>query len=249
MWLRFTVENLTDDSVLNGQKFPLSFDSLEKKIKIKFKNKKNLEEALTHKSFSMHSSDTPYNERLEFLGDSILNAAVTDFLYKKFTKENEGRLSKLKSLLVSKASLLRWAKELKLGGYLRLSESEAMTGGRERESILADSMEAVIGAIYLDQGFEKAKEMVIEKFSQKKRIIETDYKSKLQEIIQKKHRIPPSYLLTKETGPDHDKTFHTEVRIKKTLLGAGAGKSKKESEQDAAHNALKNMKRSLKKTA
>ncbi|MBI2118216.1 MAG: ribonuclease III [Elusimicrobia bacterium] len=217
-------------------------ESLEKKIKIKFKNKKFLEQALTHKSYGMTHPGIDFNERLEFLGDSVLNTAVTDFLYKRFPNEDEGKLSKYKSLLVSKPSLFRWAKDFKIGAYLKLSENELLTGGRERETILADALEAVIGAIYLDQGFEKASALVKEKCAEKKRIIQTDYKSKLQEIIQKKHKIPPTYSLLKETGPDHEKIFQIDVRIKKKKLGVGQGRSKKEAEQSAAHDALKKIK-------
>ncbi|OGR56739.1 MAG: ribonuclease III, partial [Elusimicrobia bacterium GWA2_38_7] len=176
------------------------------------------------------------------LGDSILNAAVTDFLYKRFPNQDEGKLSKYKSLLVSKPSLFRWAKDFEISHYLRLSENEELSGGRERESTMADALEALIGAIYLDQGFEKASSLILEKLAERKRIIQTDYKSKLQEIIQKKHKIPPTYSLLKETGPDHEKKFHIEVRIKKKKLGVGQGRSKKEAEQSAAHTALKKIK-------
>lgn len=227
---------------MNGQSAsPL--EALEKKIKIKFKNKKLLEEAMTHKSFSMEAGGGLFNERLEFLGDSILNASVTDFLFRRFPDENEGKLSKLKSHLVAKPSLVKWAKDLKIGPFIRMSSSEESTGGRERDSIIANSVEALIGAIFLDQGFDKAHEFILEKLAQKKRIVETDYKSRLQEIIQKKYQMPPSYRLTGEDGPDHDKTFHMEVCIKKKLLGRGSGKSKKESEQAAAREALRKIRK------
>lgn len=234
------------NSSMRDSQFRLSL--LEKKIRIKFRNEKLLKEALTHKSFAMgRESGEPFNERLEFLGDSILNAVVTEHLFKRFPKENEGKLSKLKSQLVARASLVQWAKELNIGPYLLMSDSEEATGGRERDSLLANVMEALIGALFLDQGFEKAREFVLQKFTKKKRIIETDYKSKLQEIIQKEHRIPPIYILLDESGPDHDKIFHMEVRIKKTFLGKGKGKSKKEAEQNAAHHALKTIKEMRKK--
>ena len=219
----------------------LPVEALEKKLKIKFNDKKLIEEALTHKSYAMENGGLPFNERLEFLGDSILNTAVTAYLFKRFPKEDEGKLSKLKSQLVARQSLVGWARELKIGVFLRLSESEDLTGGRERDSLLANVMEALIGAIFLDQGFEKAEAFVLKKFGNKKRIVETDYKSKLQEIIQKKHKIPPSYAVLGETGPDHDKTFEVEVLIKKKALGQGKGKSKKEAEQDAAHDALRGL--------
>ena len=217
-------------------------DLLEKKIHVKFKNKTLLEEALTHKSYAMErGAGLPDNERLEFLGDSVFNTVISTFLFKRFPDVDEGRLSKLKSQLVARQSLLTWGKELKIGRFLKISDSEETTGGRERDSMVANVVEALIGAIFLDQGFEPAQEFILGYFSKKKRIIETDYKSKLQEIIQKKYKIPPSYAVLSETGPDHDKTFAMEVRIKKKALGRGEGKSKKEAEQDAAHEALKKV--------
>ncbi len=226
------------------QSHPHSLESLEKKIGIKFKNRKLLEEALTHKSYSTEDANTSFNERLEFLGDSILNASVTDFLFKRFPDEDEGKLSKLKSHLVAKPSLVKWAKEMKIGPFIRMSSSEESTGGRERDSIIANSIEALIGAIFLDHGFDRAHAFILQKLSQRKRIVETDYKSKLQELIQKKHQMPPTYILIGEDGPDHNKTFHMQVRIKKKLLGQGQGKSKKESEQSAAWAALKKIRKS-----
>lgn len=214
---------------------------LEKKIQIRFKNKALLAEALTHKSYAMEQGGMPFNERLEFLGDSVFNTAISAFLFGRYPDVDEGRLSKLKSQLVARASLLAWGRELKIGNFLKLSDSEEMTGGRERESLTANVMEALIGAIFLDQGFEPAREFILSHYEKKKRIIETDYKSKLQELIQKKHKMPPVYVVIGETGPDHDKTFEIEVRIKKKLLGKGEGKSKKEAEQDAAHAALKKL--------
>ena len=215
--------------------------NLEKKIQIEFKNKAFLEEALTHKSHAMEKGGGPYNERLEFLGDSVFNTAISAFLFERFPDVDEGKLSKLKSQLVARQSLLTWGKELKIGSFLNMSESEEMTGGRDRESLVANTVEALIGAIFLDQGYETARDFILKRFSKRKRIIETDYKSRLQEMIQKKYKLPPSYAVVQETGPDHDKTFQIEVRIKKKTLGVGEGKSKKEAEQDAAHKALRKI--------
>lgn len=221
-------------------------DLLEKKFGLRFKDPRLLELALTHKSHAIENGSGAFNERLEFLGDSILNAAVTDFLYGRYPKEDEGKLSKLKSLLVSRSSLVDWAREIEIGQFLRLSASEEMTGGRDRDSLIANAMEALIGAIYLDRGYDEARRFVLEKFNKKKRIVERDYKSKLQELIQKKYKIPPSYSVTGESGPDHDKTFTMEVRIKKKFLGKGSGKSKKEAEQEAARSALKQLRQAKK---
>lgn len=220
--------------------------ALQKKLRIRFGNETLLEEALTHISHAMEQGECSFNnERLEFLGDSVLNTSVTEYLFHRFPKDDEGRLSKLKSQLVSRASLVEWAKELKLGQYIRMSASEEQSGGRQRDSILANAVEALIGAIFLDQGFEKARDFVLAKFSRKKRIIETDYKSKLQEMIQKKFRMPPTYVILDEAGPDHDKIFHVQVRVRKNALGEGKGRSKKEAEQDAAHRAIKVFKNSI----
>ncbi len=218
-------------------------ENLEKKIGVKFKNKALLEEALTHKSFAMEQGGIPFNERLEFLGDSVFNTVIATHLFLRYPAEDEGKLSKYKSQLVARASLLSWGKALKIGNFLRLSESEEMTGGRERESLIANVMEALIGAMYLDQGFETAQEFILGHYGKKKRIIENDFKSALQELIQKKYKMPPSYAVIREDGPDHDKVFTIEVRIKKKALGKGEGRSKKEAEQDAAHEALKKLRK------
>lgn len=215
----------------------------EKRIGIHFKDKTLLEEALTHKSYAMERGGLAFNERLEFLGDSILNASITDYLFHRFPNDPEGKLSKLKSQWVAKPPLYKWAKEIRLGHYLKLSESEISTGGKDRESNLANAMESVIGAIFLDKGFEVARKFIIDKYSQKKRIVETDHKSRLQELIQKQYHFPPTYEMISDLGPDHNKTFEMEVRVKKKVLGKGNGKSKKEAEQAAAYDALKKFRK------
>lgn len=241
-WLKSTMETKAKtESPVSKKNSHDTVEALEKKISIKFKNKKLIEEALTHKSYAMEKGSGTFNERLEFLGDSILNAVITEFLFKRYPEEDEGKLSKLKSHLVAKPPLIRWGKEIKIGQFIRMSVGEALSGGRERDSIIANTMESLIGAIFLDHDFEKSKEFILKKFSQIKRIVETDYKSRLQEIIQKKYRVPPTYVLVEETGPDHDKTFNIEVKINKKILGSGTGKSKKESEQAAAQYALRKM--------
>jgi ribonuclease-3 len=214
---------------------------LERRIRFKFKNRKLYEESLTHKSFAIERGGKSFNERLEFLGDSILSAVVAHYLFKRYAQDDEGRLSKLKSQLVARPSLVVWAKELDLGGFLWMSDGEESTGGRTRESLLANAFEALIGAIFLDQGFPAAQRFIVRRLSKKKRIVETDYKSKLQELIQKRYKTPPHYVLAKETGPDHAKTFLMEVRIRQRLLGTGEGHAKKEAEQAAAYQALKKI--------
>lgn len=220
-----------------------SWQDLEKALNLKFKRKELLVEALTHKSYVSSNNVRLCNERMEFLGDSILSAVVAHYLYERYPKDDEGKLSRFKSLLVSKNTLVDWAKKIELGSYLLLSGGEELVGGRGRDSILADAYEALIGAIYLDQGFESARNFIMKPLMQKKRIVETDYKSRLQEIIQCKHKQPPTYKLVKDFGPDHDKTFVVEVVLDKTKLGEGQGKSKKEAEQAAALAALRKLKR------
>jgi ribonuclease-3 len=142
-----------------------------------------------------------FNERLEFLGDSILAAIVAHYLFKRYPDEDEGKLSKLKSQLVARPSLVVWAREIKLGQYLWMSDGEEATGGRNRESLLANAFEALLGALFLDGGFPVAQRFIVRLVSKKKRIIETDYKSKLQEIIQKRYKLPPAYTLKRAKGP------------------------------------------------
>jgi ribonuclease III len=216
-------------------------DALQKVVRAKFKNGRLLEEALTHKSYAIEKGGTPFNERLEFLGDSILSAVTSHWLFKRYDSDDEGRLSKLKSQLVSRPTLVVWARSIDMGDYLRMSPGEEATGGRDRESLLANAFEALIGAIFLDQGFPAAQRFIVRFLTKKKRIVETDFKSKLQEIIQKRYKIPPAYILTEETGPDHSKVFHMEARVRRRLLGRGEGRSKKEAEQAAAREALKKI--------
>ncbi len=214
---------------------------LERRIRVRFKNKKLLEEALTHKSYAIEKKSRPCNARLELLRDSVLSAAVAHYLFKRYPQDDEGRLSKLKSQLVARPALVVWAKEINLGHFLWMSEGEEATGGRTRDSLLANAFEALIGAIFLDGGFSPAQRFIVRLLSKKQRIVETDYKSKLQEIIQKRYKVPPHYVIARESGPDHAKTFLMEVRLRHRLLGQGEGHSKKEAEQAAAYHALKKI--------
>jgi len=214
----------------------------EKKIRLKFKEGRLLEEAFTHKSYAIEQGLSYNNERLEFLGDSIISAVVAHYLFKRFSDVDEGKLSKMKSQIVSRINLTTWAEDLDLGKYLLLSQGEEATGGRERDSLLGNVYESLVGAIFLDQGFPRAQRFIMRQLAKKKRIIESDFKSKLQEMVQKKFKIPPTYVVIAEQGPDHAKKFTLEVRIHKKVLGQGEGRSKKEAEQCAAKEALKNLK-------
>jgi ribonuclease-3 len=216
---------------------------LESILGIKFTNKKLLEEAITHKSYAIEKNKPYWNERLEFLGDSVLSCVVADYLYSKFPDSPEGYLSRIKSQLVSKQTLVKLARELNLGNFILLSRGEESTGGRTRESNLANAIEAIIGAIYLDKGFETAKNFILKHIANKKISLEVDYKSKLQEISQAKYKVLPVYKVISETGPEHNKNFEVEVKVKNRILGIGRGKSKKEAEQLAAKEAIKILKK------
>lgn len=217
---------------------------LENKIGYKFKSLTILEEALTHSSYANEKHHGGIcNERLEFLGDSVLGLISAEYYFKLFAAKPEGDLTKMRAASVCEESLFGFAKRISLGDYLFLGRGEEHTGGRERPSILADAFEAVIAAIYLDGGFEKAKEFVLpfllnppEKEERFK-----DYKTTLQEIVQQNPEERLEYVLTGEEGPDHDKHFFVEVRLNSNVIGKGQGKSKKHAEQQAAKEALELM--------
>ncbi|WP_428897999.1 ribonuclease-3 [Parelusimicrobium proximum] len=217
---------------------------VEDLIKYHFKDKDLIKEALTHKSFSGGSHHIKDNERLEFLGDSILGMLTAEHLYNKYPDVEEGVLSKIKSSAVSRHNLYLWASELGLGKHIQMASSEAATGGRTRESILSNAMEAVIGAVYLDGGFEAARELVgkwLEGQNLKSRDVE-DYKSTLQEYYQKKHKNPPVYEIVQTVGPEHDKIFTVAVLLDGKEIAKGKGKNKKLAEQAAAQSAMEQLK-------
>ncbi|WP_089857806.1 ribonuclease III [Halanaerobium salsuginis] len=217
----------------------------EKSLLLDFKDKLLIQRALTHKSFPnenrrLHLKD---NERLEFLGDSVLSLAISTYLFTRFSNLPEGDLAKMRAVIVSAPILAGAAKRIELGQFLFLGKGEEMTGGRERDSILADTMEAIFGALYLDQGFETASELILRLL--KPDIIDVvegnhiqDYKTMLQEVIQENGNIRPEYEVIGEEGPDHNKTFKVAVKLKEDNLGSGCGSSKKEAEQEAAKVAL-----------
>ena len=204
--------------------------------------------ALTHRSYLSVSGQGPResNERLEFLGDSVLGLVTSEFLYREHPNEHEGQLTKTKSLLVSKAILSRRALAMGLGRFVLMSQSEIESGGRQRLSILADAFESVVGAIYLDQGFEAARSFIVRALLRDTREIvadkrHTNYKSHLQEYVQSTFRTHPVYRIRSELGPDHSKQFNVEVMVGRRVLGTGRGRNKKEAEQAAARNALEQV--------
>lgn len=217
---------------------------LEETIGYRFKDAGLLKLAMSHKSHASESGSGEHNERLEFLGDSVLAAVVAHQLYVEHPKTPEGDLSKKKSSLVARPSLAAWAEELGLGAHLYLGVGEESTGGRTRQSLLANAVEALIGAMYLDGGYEAAARFVRSWCAGKHvDLLEADHKSRLQEVLQKRHKTPPVYDLASSAGPDHDKTFSVVVRLGERRLGEGTGKTKKDAEQAAARDALERMKR------
>ncbi len=221
-------------------------NELEKKIGYTYKNISYLENALTHSSYANEAKHgTKSNERLEFLGDAVLSMVVSDYIYKNCPGLPEGELSKLRASLVCEKSLCRFAKTLGVGKHLKLSHGEHNLKGNERPSILADAFEAIIASIYLDGGMEQARKFILSfvepEIKNPKPKAFKDYKTTLQEIIQKNPEEHLSYVLTGEQGPDHDKHFFVEVHLNSNVIGKGGGRSKKEAEQQAAREALELM--------
>ena len=220
-----------------------NIELFEQKINYEFKNKEYILEALTHSSYSNENKNYPFNERLEFLGDSVLSIVISDYLFKKETKLPEGELTKIRANIVCEESLSEVSKNIHLGKYMLLGKGEEATGGRERISILADALEAVIAAIYLDGGIKCAREFILTNMEKIindsiKGKIFRDYKTCLQEVLQSNGENNIWYKLIEEKGPDHNNRFVMEVGINDTVLGVGEGKSKKDAEQVAAKCAL-----------
>lgn len=220
--------------------------ALQENLRYKFNNEKLLVNALTHSSYANEARDgITSNERLEFLGDSVLSIIVSEYIYKEFKNLPEGELTKLRAALVCEKSLCSFSRELELGKFLRLGKGEEKGGGRERDSILADAFEAVLAAMYLDGGIEVAKKHVMrfvtDELQHTDDEVFKDYKTALQEIIQRNPEESVTYILTGETGPDHDKKFEVEVHLNSNIIGKGTGKSKKQAEQSAAREALRLM--------
>lgn len=213
----------------------------EQIIGYEFKNKELLNTALTHSSYANENGGKiMYNERLEFLGDSVLGMITAEYFFKTHPELPEGQLTKLRAAMVCEKSLYNFAQSIKLGEFMKMGKGEINTGGRQRPSILADAFESVIAAIYLDAGFEEAKKFVlgfVANAAVEEPVI-SDYKTALQEIVQKNHGEILEYFMVGESGPDHNKTFIVEVRLNSNVIGTGEGRSKKQAEQAAAKEAL-----------
>jgi len=218
--------------------------ALQNTLGLQFKDPTLLEQALVHSSYINESPGIAIsNERLEFLGDAILGFIIAEELYQRLPQSTEGEMTELRSSLVRGDALSRLAKAISLGDYLYLGKGEEASGGRRKPANLAGAMEAVIAAIFLDQGFNATRDFLLRLMAKelKKALsqgIEPDYKSQLQELIQARHQQTPTYQVLEAVGPDHDRRFSVEVRVGDTVLGRGSGKSKKLAEIEAARAAL-----------
>jgi ribonuclease-3 len=234
--------------MLNLKNLKLCLDEFESEIKYVFTNKENAILALTHSSYANENKTDRLksNERLEFLGDAILNIAISEKIYFNKSELAEGEMTKVRAMVVCESSLMKHAENIKLGKYLLLGKGEELTGGRSRASILSDAFESVIGAIYLDGGMESAKEFIYLEMNQLLEdsingTIQLDYKTKLQEIVQRNSESKIVYEIINEKGPDHDKVFVSQIKVNDLVIGVGEGKSKKEAEQQAAKEAMKKI--------
>ncbi len=219
-----------------------SINELEKKIEYCFREKALLKQALTHSSFvnEQRIKKLPDYERLEFLGDAVLELTTSDFLFRRFPEVREGELTTRRASIVCGSSLAQCAENISLGEYILMGRGEESTGGRHKENMISDVMEAVIGAIYLDGGFEKAvafiQRFVLSDFEEKRLFY--DSKTLLQEYVQKEKGAVLDYVLVNEYGPDHSREFVVEARVNGNTVGKGIGKTKKGAEQQAAYEAL-----------
>jgi len=225
----------------------MDFSNFENKIDYVFKNKSLLRQAFTHRSYLNENRSTgiEHNERLEFLGDAVLELVVTEFLFEKYPDKAEGDLTSYRAALVNTTSISDAAVKLGMNDFLLLSRGESRDTGRARQIILANAFEALIGAIYLDAGYRDAKKFIAEQlFHKTEKIVESrlwqDAKSRFQELAQEKEGFTPSYDVISQTGPDHDKRFLVGVYVGKERVATGEGRSKQEAEQQAAQKALEN---------
>jgi ribonuclease-3 len=203
-------------------------------------------EALTHSSYAYETQDIKNNERMEYLGDAVLELVISEYFFRAFPDYSEGKLTLMRHRVVNEKSLASIARGLKLGLYLKLGKGEILSGGPEKSSLLADALEALVGALFLDHGYSKAKELIIALFSPVLKAVgegilpHTDFKTIFQEKCQSALGKTPVYEIVRECGPPHDRTFDAIVKIEDRVVGRGTGKSKKEAEQSAANDAWKN---------
>ncbi|MFC1554597.1 ribonuclease III [candidate division KSB1 bacterium] len=225
----------------------IDWNELEKRLNYKIKNKEIFKESLRHRSHPSCSGTSPSlsNERLEFLGDALVNFFVGEFLYINFPDSAEGDLTKMRSTFVSREFLAKISQEMVLGEFLFLGEGEEKSGGRKKDSILSNAMESVIGAVYMDSGIESARKfvetMVMKNYEKVIKSEGFNYKGDLLEYIQRRHLPMPKFITKRETGPDHKKIYTVAVQVGKKIMGTGKGKSKKIAEQEAAKIALEKI--------
>lgn len=222
----------------------MDFSDLERKINITFRDRSLIRQAFTHSSYVNEQRKRTFkdNERLEFLGDAVLELTISEFLYRHFPQKSEGEMTKMRANIVCEASLVAFAGELGFGKYILLGKGEEQSGGRNRPSLLADAFEAFVGALYLDQGLSAVQNFlqsyIYPQIDEGRFSRVTDYKSQLQEKVQHDSLGELKYAIVEERGPAHDREFIAEVHLKDQLLGRGIGRSKKEAEQRAASEAL-----------
>ncbi|NLY44241.1 MAG: ribonuclease III [Clostridiaceae bacterium] len=235
--------------MIKNKQFLDNLMQFQKEIGYEFNDISILAASVIHSSYANENrhKNISSNERLEFLGDAVLNISVSDYIFRNYKELSEGELTKVRACVVCEPSLAKCAKKLGIGKYLLLGKGEDMTGGRNRVSILSDAFEAVIAAIYLDGGLDVAKEWVIGQLADtiEEAVHGTafqDYKTILQEYVQKNGEEKILYEIIKERGPDHDKEFYVDVKLSNRVIGYGSGKSKKEAEQNAAKDALDKLK-------
>jgi ribonuclease-3 len=222
---------------------------LENALGYSFNNKSLLRQALTHKSFANENPDyaESFNERLEYLGDAVLELVISEYLFRNYPHYAESELSKIKSYTVKESTIAKAARLLHLGSYLFLGKGEEVTGGREKPSVLSDAFEALIASIYIDGGLEAARTFILTCLKDDitnliERNLIFDYKTEVQQIAQSIYGVLPRYQFHKEEGPDHDKTFEVDLYVKDVCLGSGKGKNKKEAAQKAAQAAIEKLK-------
>ena len=225
----------------------MNYEKIEKEIGYEFKNKQLLETALTHTSYA-YENKKQSNEKLEFLGDSILEFVSSEYIYHNYPKLKEGEMTKVRASVVCEDSLQKIAKMHNFSDFLYLGKSERISQKEVRPAIMADSIEAVIAAIFLDGGLEEAKKFILNNLAEPienatKNIGQKDYKTVLQEVLQKNGNVDIEYVIVDEKGPDHEKVFTAEVKFNNKILATGEGKSKKQAEMEAAQKALENIKK------
>lgn len=216
-------------------------DRLQQSLGIAFRDRKLLEQAFTHSSYVNEHKNARHNERLEYLGDAVLQLAVSEHLYRRYPRLPEGELTQMRAAVVCEPSLHEVSRELQFGAHLLLGRGEELTGGRERPAILADVFEAFVGALYLDQGYEAAVRFLEQHLFPKIKRRQLDAKSFLQQTLQQASQGDPVYRLVEELGSGHDKRFVSEVLVGGKRLGTGTGRTKKEAEQKAAEEALQRL--------